>query len=348
MIRDNLAGDGIDPRELQELNLRPLWTEAVTAVTKEAPGQPLRHAIPTLWRYREVREQLLRAGKHVTVEQAERRVLVLVNPGHKTPGGISADSAIFVGAQLVLPHEATTCHRHSAAAARLLVEGSHASTIVNGERLPMEPGDVILTPPHHWHEHVHEGSEPVVWLDILDIPISGNIDAIYFERGVRTSPNDVKIESRSYHVPGVVPYRSPLAAPGRYPLLRYRWFDVREALTDLAASVNHAEPLHLMYVNPETGSSALEPYCFSVRMLRPAEELELTLTSASAVFHVIDGEGESQIGDLTASWEPKDVMAAPSQIAVRHRNRSTTRAAFLLQVDNSPLQHKLGWYREFP
>lgn len=91
MIRENLAGEGIDPRELQELNLRPLWTEAVSAVTKEAPGQPLRHAIPTLWRYRVVREQLLRAGKYVTVEQAERRVLVLVNPGHMIPGGISAD-----------------------------------------------------------------------------------------------------------------------------------------------------------------------------------------------------------------------------------------------------------------
>ena len=23
----------------------------------------------------------------------------------------------------------------------------------------MEPGDLILTPPHHWHEHVHEGQE---------------------------------------------------------------------------------------------------------------------------------------------------------------------------------------------
>src|ERR1700689_1190828 len=92
MIRENLDGDGIDQGELQELNWRPLWTEAVNAVTKEAPGQPLRHAIPTLWRYRVVRELLLRAGKHVTIEKAERRVLVLVNPGNKPPRGISADS----------------------------------------------------------------------------------------------------------------------------------------------------------------------------------------------------------------------------------------------------------------
>jgi gentisate 1,2-dioxygenase len=103
-----------------------------------------------------------------------------------------------------------------------------------------------------------------------------------------------------------------------------------------------------MYVNPETGASALEPYCFSVRMLRPAEEIGLKLTSASSIFHVIDGEGESQIGDLPLSWESGDVMAAPSQLRVRHRNRSPTRPAFLLQVDNSPLQHKLGWYRELP
>jgi gentisate 1,2-dioxygenase len=347
MIDEELAGGAIDPRKLQELNLRPLWTEAVNAVTKEAPGQPRRRAIPTLWRYRAVREELLRAGAVVTVDQAERRVLVLVNPGHTSAEGISADSAIFVGAQLVLPGEPTSCHRHSPGAARFVVEGAHASTIVNGERLRMEPGDLILTPPHHWHEHIHEGKEPVIWLDILDIPVSGTVDAIYFERGVRTAPEDMANENRSYQVPGVVPYRSPLAMPRRYPLLRYRWIDVHETLVSLAACVNGADQLHLMYVNPETGTSALEPYCFSVRMLRPAEEIRLKLTSASSIFHVIDGEGESQIADLSLSWESGDVMAAPSQTAVRHRNRSPKRPAFLLQVDNSPLQHKLGWYREF-
>jgi gentisate 1,2-dioxygenase len=50
---------------------------------------------------------------------------------------------------------------------------------------------------------------------------------------------------------------------------------------------------------------------------------------------------------MMADWERGDVIAVPSQTSATHRNWSATNPAFLLQVDNSPLQHKLGWYREF-
>ena len=346
MIREDAAARTIDVETLRALNLRPLWLEAVSAVTRQEPGQPLRRTVPALWNYRTLREQLLIAGECVGVEQAERRVLVLVNPGHRSPEALSANSSIFVGAQLVLPGETTMCHRHSAGAARFLVEGSQISTIVNGVQLQMEPGDLILTPPHHWHEHMHDGNGPAIWLDLLDIPVSNAIEAIYFERGQVTPAADLKQPSAAYRTPGVVPYRGPTTAPLPYALLRYAWSEVRETLIALGASAQRTEQVHLMYINPETGSSALEPYCFSVRMLRPGEEVTVKLTSASAIFHVIDGIGKSLIGDLDARWEAGDVLAAPSQTPVRHRNRSTTKPAFLLQVDNSPLQHKLGWYRE--
>jgi gentisate 1,2-dioxygenase len=333
---------------LREANLRPLWTAPVSEVTKGAQNQPLRRAVPTIWLYQKVRQSLMDAGASVTVEQAERRVLILVNPGHRSSEGASADSSVFLGLQLVLPGETTSRHRHSAGAARFVIEGSNASTVVNGEKFRMEPGDLILTPPHHWHEHLHEGAEPVIWLDILDIPVSAAVDAIYFEGGGRTPPGQMKDEARIFSVPGLVPFRSPICPPLRYSLMRYRWAEVRAALVELAAIAGRAEHVHLMYTNPETGEHVLEPYRFSVRMLRPGEEIAPQLSSASAIFHVIEGTGESHVGDSSMSWQQGDVMAAPSQIAVRHRNRSSTKPAFLLQVDNSPLQHKLGWYREFP
>ena len=102
------------------------------------------------------------AGRNVSVEDPERRVLVLVNPGHRSPEGISADPAVFLGLQLVLPGGSTYRHRHSAGACRFIIEGQHASTLVNGERFRMEPGYLILTLPHHWHEHIHEGTDPVI------------------------------------------------------------------------------------------------------------------------------------------------------------------------------------------
>jgi gentisate 1,2-dioxygenase len=333
--------------ELAAHNVRPLWTVPVNAVTRAPPGVPLRRAVPNIWRYQTIRAELIRAGATVSVEEAERRVLVLVNPGHRTPEGTSADSSVFLGLQLVLPGEATSRHRHSAGACRFIIDGCGASTLVNGERFRMEPGDLILTPPHHWHEHVHEGQDPVIWLDILDIPVSSAVDAIYFEPAGKTPPDEIREEFRFFSVPGLVPFRGPLSSPRRYPLLHYPWAGVRAALHDLADHYDRAAPLHVMYANPETGANVMEPYCLSVRMLRPSEEISPQLTSASSIIHIIEGEGQSTVGEMMADWERGDVIAVPSQTSATHRNRSATNSAFLLQVDNSPLQHKLGWYREF-
>jgi gentisate 1,2-dioxygenase len=340
------ALEPLDVEKLQKENLRPLWTAPVNTVTKQVPGEPLRRAVPTIWRYQTARQRLLEMGASVPVEQAERRVFVLANPGHRSPDGISADSSIFLGLQLVLPGEATSSHRHSAGACRFIIEGQDASTVVNGERFRMSPGDLILTPPHHWHEHIHEGADPVIWLDVLDLPVSSAVDAIDFEPGRRTPMNDLIEEQRNHTVVGLVPFRGPLSPP-KYSLLHYRWSEVRAALTDAAARADRTEPIHLMYVNPETGATVLEPYSFSVRMLRPGEEIAPNLTSASSVFHVIEGAGESRVGEMKTNWERGDVIAAPSQTPVRHKNLSARRPAFLLQVDNAPLQHTLGWYREF-
>ncbi len=118
-------------------------------------------------------------------------------------------------------------------------------------------------------------------------------------------------------------------------------------MTEAASAAGRSETVHLMYVNPETGASVLEAYCYSVRLLRPGEEVVPMLTSASAIFHVVSGGAESEIDGHSFTWQQGDVIAVPSQLAVRHCNRSRKRPAYLLQVDNSPLQSKLGWYREW-
>ena len=61
--------------------------------------------------------------------------------------------------------------RHSPAALRFIVEGDGAYTAINGEKAPMKPGELILTPSGVWHDHGNEGTTPVVWLDGLDIPL---------------------------------------------------------------------------------------------------------------------------------------------------------------------------------
>jgi gentisate 1,2-dioxygenase len=48
---------------------------------------------------------------------------------------------------------------------------SNSFTAVEGQKMVMERGDVILTPSWHWHDHGNEGQGPVVWLDGLDLPL---------------------------------------------------------------------------------------------------------------------------------------------------------------------------------
>jgi len=48
----------------------------------------------------------------------------------------------------------------------------------------------------------------------------------------------------------------------------------------------------------------------------------------------------------TINWERHDVIACPTFAVVTHRNRSALDPAILLQVDDAPLQHKLGFYED--
>jgi gentisate 1,2-dioxygenase len=124
-------------------------------------GKPSRRTVPTLWRYGDLRPELMRAGELTPVEMAEQRVLVLCNPG-LGPEQLKATPSIYIGMQLILPGETAPNHLHTPSAVRIVVEGDGGLTVVRGERLQMKKGDLILTPPGLWRQHGHEGNEPVV------------------------------------------------------------------------------------------------------------------------------------------------------------------------------------------
>src|SRR5918994_1046906 len=146
---------------LETLSLGPLWT----ALHAMLPNERACRAVPHCWRWREVRPLLLDAAKMVPLDQAERRVLVLRNPG--LDGAYAITSTLFAGLQIILPGETAPSHHHTPAALRLVVEGDGAYTTVEGIKCAMEAGDLIITPPMRWHDHGHEGREPMVWLVAL-------------------------------------------------------------------------------------------------------------------------------------------------------------------------------------
>lgn len=331
-------------KELAALGATPLWPALRAALPH---GRPNRATMPFAWRYADIRPYLLRAGELTPIEKAERRVLVLANPGLGVEK-MMATPSIFIGLQLILPGEVAPNHRHTPSAIRFVIEGSGGFTAVNGEKCPMEKGDLILTPAGQWHEHGHEGSGPVVWLDALDLPVIGRLEISYAVEGEpHTTRNAADRSQTTYRRAGLVPYASLAARREDYPLIRFPWQEVRQSLRDLASAAGPREPVHLAYVNPETGEDCLPILGFSAQMLRPGEEVAVPRRSASSVLHVIEGRGESEIDGTVLAWGQSDTIAIPTYADVRHR-ASGPGPAFLFHMDDAPLHRKLHVYEEFP
>jgi len=324
-------------------NLVPLWPSLRALLPPERPKPATR---PTHWSYEALRPLLLRAGDLTPIEKAERRVLVLANPG---PGldRMQASPAIYLGMQLLLPGEWAPSHRHTPNAVRLIVEGEGAYTTVDGEKCPMRRGDLVLTPTGLWHEHGHDGDAPVVWLDVLDLPLVVALEASYHVGGDRQALRPVHGERR-YASAGLLPTPAFARSARRYPLLRYPWDRTRAALESLAAEAAPGEALQVTYVNPETGEHVQNILGYHALMLRPGETLALPVRSPAQVFHLIEGAIEARIGTATFALAAADTCCAPGYTPVALVNRSAQAPAFVFVADESPLHHKLGLYEERP
>ena len=59
------------------LHMAPLWTRLKALV----PAEPTPVGVPHRWAYAELRAHVLEAAEHISAKEAERRVLILENPG---------------------------------------------------------------------------------------------------------------------------------------------------------------------------------------------------------------------------------------------------------------------------
>ena len=115
------------------------------------------------------------------------------------------------------------------------------------------------------------------------------------------------------------------------------------ALTD---HTPRGKPVELDYVNPETGDACLPTMGFTAMMLRPGESLQPPLRSTSAVHHVVEGSGKSTINGETFAWKRGDTFSAPCFSLIEHA--TAKKRAFLILVQDTPLQQKLNYYEERP
>lgn len=329
--------------DMTALSIAPLWPQLRGLLPR---GKPSRATQPFVWHYKDVRPQLMRAGELTPIEKAERRVLVLCNPGHGIEKLVATPN-IYVGMQLILPGEVAPNHRHTPSAVRFVVEGEGGFTTVQGEKCPMHKGDLILTPAGLWHEHGHEGQGPVVWMDALDLPMVYGMEASYAIEGPSQNASpDLDASQTKYQRAGLVPFSSlsqSVRAP--YPQIRYPWVDVRKALLALDKGTAKDDAVQLAYVNPETGAPCLPTLGFSAQLLRDGLDFSPRRRSASSVMHVIEGCGESEIDGVTLKWSEGDTVAIPTHAEIKHR--ASQGNAYLFHVDDAPTQRALGFYQEF-
>lgn len=328
-------------RRIDGLSLAPLWEHARELL----PPEPRPSAVPFVWPYEAVRSALAEASATMTTEDAERRVLLLRNPGLDPL--LATTPTLLAGVQMLLPGEVALAHRHTAAAVRLVVEGTGAYTVTDGERAQMAPGDLVMTPSWTWHDHENEGSEPVLWLDGLDVPLVRALETGFFElhpqpRQPVTKPVD---DSKRRFVHATLLPRGGRPSPST-PVVSYPWAVTERALLAVADDPVLEEALvTLDYVNPLTGGSVTPTIGCRAHLLRPGGTAVPRRETASSIFHVVRGAGTSTVGGTPLAWSDKDVFAVPGWADVVHTNASPTEPALLFSLTDEPAVRALGMYR---
>ncbi len=329
---------------LSQFNVGPLWKVLGQILTPE----PRTRALPHLWSWQELRPQLLRSGEVVTAAEAERRVLMLLNPGLE--GRVATTTTLYGGLQLILPGEIARTHRHTPNALRFIIEGEGAYTVVDGDKMTMAPGDFVLTPNWTWHDHGSEGDQPVVWLDGLDLPLASLLENIFtqpFPQEVQPVTKPLNASVAVYSKGGLLPSWQRAVDNGRSGLLKYAWTDAYAMLMSLGKDKESPFDSGLLeYVNPVNGGPSLPTMASFLQRLKPNQTTRAHRHSASAVYLAVQGHGRTYIDGRAYDWAPGDVFALPLWAAHSHQNRSANQDALLFSFTDAPVMRALDWYRE--
>ena len=321
-------------------NMTPLW-EVLGALV---PPQPRSPALAHLWRYAEARDRVMEAGRLITAEEAERRVLILENPALRGQSCIT--QSLYAGLQLIMPGEVAPAHRHTQSALRLVLDGEGAYTAVDGERTTMRRGDFIITPAWTWHDHGNLGDQPVVWLDGLDIPIVRFLDAGFAERSELASQQALRPEGDALARYGAnmlpLDYQPKPTDPTRvfvYPFARTK--DTLLGISKGTPDAHHG--FKLRYVNPATGASPMPTIASFAQRLPAGFETKPVRCTDGTVHVCLEGSAEVRVGDQSWRVEENDVFVVPSWHSLQLR---AARDALFFSFSDRPVQQALGLWRE--
>lgn len=295
---------------LDRVQMKNGWNKPTPSLYPEPkPG-----FVPAHWSYADARAALHAAGRLVATEWAERRNLIMANP---VPGNDYATVTTLVGAyQMVKGRETARSHRHTPNAMRVVIEAAPGTyTIVDGAKVPMLPGDVLLTPNWSWHGHSNETDTEAYWIDVLDAPLVHLLGPMFFE------PHAHSLERT-----GRVDERSPM---------RFAYADFKPRLLAAPEAAPGVRTLEL-------GPPRLATFDRVAVRLAAGAEWRCVRDTVSKIFIVIEGNGLSRIAGKEFKWGPGDMLAVPAWHAHEH---SAQKGAVVLRVSDEPLLRLLGWLK---
>jgi gentisate 1,2-dioxygenase len=219
--------------------------------------------------------------------------------------------------QTILPGEHARSHRHSSHALRVIIDAKGSYSTVNGEKTPMETGDVVLTPGWCWHGHGHDGDEPAYWFDGLDVPLTHLLEPMFFQEHPQEHEPVLRVAETS-------PFRFTRA--------------------DIARKLDAARADNEGFHGPRITLAApdMPPMGLTVERLASGQKTKRYRTTANTIFHVMEGAGESTIGDQRFVWKRGDTLVAPGWHAISHRVNSD---AQLFAMSDEPLLRFANYYR---
>ena len=322
-------------------NMYGLW-ELASQMTPHPQPKMIAHMWP--W---SLTEPIIAESADAVPVGDERRALQLFNPG--LGGRWATTNNLIAAVQVLLPGEVARAHRHTPTAIRFIIEGSGAYTAVDGERVYMEPGDLILTPSWAWHDHGNETKERVVWMDGLDIPLIASLEAMFFQfyreqqvAATRPANTSQSMYGQAQLNPTWIKERSRSS-----PLLLYSWEQTWEALNALRTHEGSpVDGIALEYRHPQTGGPVLPTMSCWIQLLRPGEHTQAHRHTGSAVYYVVSGSGMTVIDGQRFDWTKGDVIALPPWSVHEHANRSARDDAVLFSIQDAPVLSALGLFYE--
>jgi gentisate 1,2-dioxygenase len=305
---------------------------------------------PWLWRWADLYSIAERAGALVPVERGgDRRAIALSNPGQD--GMPYATSTLWAAVQWLNGREVAPAHRHTSQAIRFIIDGAGSYSTVEGDKVFLERGDLVLTPPWLWHDHGSESDERAVWMDALDIPLNNYLDASFFEPYPADSQDVTAQLNESVLKYGVGQLRPAWEEPSTSypPLSTYKWADTQRALESVAeVDADPFDDVAIEFTNPHTGGPVMKSFACWIQLLRPGVHTLAHRHTGSWVYLAFEGHGETIVDGVRFAWGPGDMFVVPSWATHEHLNGSAEERAILFSVHDTPVLRALDKYRAEP